>query len=643
MCGIAGFIDSKLVHRDSEQILSRMLASIVHRGPDDVGIWRNGAVNLGHRRLSIIELSPLGHQPMVSRSGRFVLVFNGEIYNHRNLRQELQAREHQFKGNSDTEVLLELIEERGLIEALTRSVGMFSLALWDRREQTLQLARDRFGEKPLYYGWHQNTLLFGSELKALIAHPAFIREVDRDALLELMRYGYVPAPYSIFANTCKIRPGTIRTFHVPGDRAGATTQANCSGVEAEYWTHQEIMVAGASRPFAGSLSDAVDQLESLLSAAVRLQLEADVPVGAFLSGGIDSSTVVALSQQVSSRPIRTYSIGFAEDAVNEAEHAKAVARHLETQHTEFYVGSADVLAVIPKLPTMYDEPFGDSSAIPTHLVAGLARREVTVALTGDGGDEMFYGYPKYAAGARFAAMGGRPVMGRLIGALPWTCIERVGSHFPATIRTKLTAGRFQTLQRLLSSTRPQTAAQIVSQQYNNAADIAIGGRVRASAFAVSRPASLERSYERMAMLLDRETYLPDDILAKVDRATMAVSLESRAPILDHRIAEFAATLPIEFLAGAGRTKTVLRELLYRKVPRHLVDRPKAGFSIPVARWLREDLNAWGQDLLHSRKAEDLVNLDRCRQLFESHARCEKDYSAIIWTILSFLAWTEQWL
>ena len=642
MCGLAGFVDARLGEAEASRRLADMLTSIAYRGPDDSGTWLEGPVAIGHRRLAIVDLSPLGHQPMVSNSGRLVMAFNGEIYNHKLLRKELEERGCSFRGHSDTEVLLALIEEGGLEAALHKCVGMFALAVWDRSARKLQLARDRFGEKPLYYGWHGGAFVFGSELKALTLHPAFAKEPDRDSLVEILRFGYVLAPHSIYQSTYKVRPGTLITLQLP-QGSQHLTKENSLVAEVTYWSHQDSVLRAMERPFAGSLADAAAELEVLLTDAVRLQMQADVPLGAFLSGGVDSSAVVSLMQQQSSQRVRTYSIGFEFDSFNEAPYAKAVAGQIGTHHTELYVGQADALAVIPLLPAMYDEPVADSSQISTHVVAKLARNDMTVVLTGDGGDELFCGYNKYLLGRRFTALAGRRLLAATLGVMPWNGIEKSASLLPRPLRTRFAAARFKALHRLLASPGHRQMAEFFSELYRDSHELVLGGRLRASPFSAARPARLEELYEPMAMLLDRETYLPDDVLAKVDRATMSVSLESRAPLLDHRIAEFAASLPLQYLVNGGQTKRVLRQLLYKRVSPDLVDRPKAGFSVPVTKWLRLELNTWATDLLNSRKCADLLDMDRCRALFDVHNRGERDMSAVCWAVLSILGWAEQWL
>jgi asparagine synthase (glutamine-hydrolysing) len=644
MCGIAGFLDIRAIAERNARSLAGMLDSLTHRGPDDVGTWHHGGISIGHRRLSIVDLSPLGHQPMPSASGRYILAFNGEIYNHKALREQLTAQGWSFRGHSDTEVLLALIEEVGLEQAVIQCVGMFALVLWDTRTRTLKLARDRFGEKPLYYGWHAGQFLFGSELKALTAHPAFQKKVDHSALYQLLRLGYVPAPYCIFQNTFKLPQASILTLRIP-DNCDALSEQSCRQTVVPYWSVDEVAIRGIEERFTGSFDDATDKLEAILMEAVGLQMQADVPLGAFLSGGIDSSVIVALMQRQSSRPINTFSIGFDDARFNEAEHAKAVAKHLGTKHTELYVNSRDALDVIPLLPRMYDEPFGDSSQVPTYLVSKLARQHVTVSLSGDGGDEMFYGYSKYSFGQCFAELPFRQSWGRLVGALPWAAIEQAGRVLPSALGRKVQSSRFEYLHALLSAKDNAAIAENIAMIYRRPEDLMAQKPTYPKLFGGSSDNAISQCYQTAAMVLDRKSYLPDDILVKVDRASMAVSLESRAPLLDHRIVEFAARLPVSFLSEGGMSKRILRHVLYRHVPQSLVDRPKAGFSIPLAGWLRGELRNWAIDLLDdsSRQQDEFLNLPECRSLLHSHLAGKRDASSALWPLLMFQAWRREWL
>ena len=581
---------------------------------------------------------------MISDSERYVLALNGEIYNHKALRGGLEAQGKAFRGRSDTEVLLGLIDEVGLEHAVEECVGMFALALWDREARTFQLARDRFGEKPLYYGWHRGRFLFGSELKSITSHPAFEMSVDQEALSLLLRFGYIPSPYCIFRDTFKLLQGSILTLHVPDDDVTLTAQT-CQQTVRRYWSAEEVAVRGMDAPFTGSFTEAADRLEELLGDAVQLQMQADVPLGAFLSGGIDSSVVVALMQRNSSRPVKTFSIGFDDARLNEAEDAKRVADYLGTEHSELYVSSRDALDVIPLLPTIYDEPFGDPSQIPTYLVAKLARQQVTVSLSGDGGDEIFGGYTKYRAGQRVESLPCRQAWGRLVGALPWRAIEHIGGFFRTSIAGKLRASRFDRLRALLSAEDQAAIAEQVSIVCGHPERL-MKTPPRPSNGVVAPPhAALNGRYQTLAMVLDRQRYLPDDILTKVDRASMAVSLESRAPLLDHRIVDFAARLPPGFLSEGTKSKTLLRAVLYRHVPQALVDRPKAGFGIPLGSWLRDELREWARDLLSGSpdEADTFLNLEVCRAILEAHIRGERDEAMMLWPLLMFQTWRREWM
>jgi len=639
MCGIAGFLQTRLAVQPTVDAvaptLQAMLDRIAHRGPDDCGTWVHDGLALGHLRLAIVDTSPSGHQPMLSAGGRYVLAYNGEIYNHAALRKELIARGASFRGHSDTEVLLALISELGLPAALDRCVGMFAIALWDRDERRLSLARDRFGEKPLYYGWQRDSFLFGSELKALAAHPSFERRLDHDALAQLLRYGYVAAPHSIYEGVHKVEPGTILTL----DAANGARRHDVQ----RFWQPQAAFARGLAQPFRGDFEEATDALEERLREAVKGQMQADVPLGAMLSGGIDSSVVVALMQAQSTQPVRTYCIGFDTPALDEAPHARAVARHLGTTHAELYVSSAHARAVIPRLPAMYDEPLGDSSQIPTFLLAGLVRRDVTVALSGDGGDEVFGGYPKYLLGRRFAQQPARRALGALLGALPWRAAEALGTRLGGRLAARLRVERLQLRHALLAARGPRDIAEVLARVSPDELRLVPGARRLDSVFSHA-PAGLDGlDPVRLAMLLDQCSYLPGDILAKVDRATMAMSLESRAPLLNHRVAEFAASLPTDHLVGGGLSKRILRAVLYRHVPRELVERPKQGFSAPLADWLRGDLHGWAADLIHDSKGSAALDRAACIALLERHRSGKADHAGVLWNVLSFLEWAQAWL
>lgn len=624
MCGITG-IFSPVAGCVPQNLLRAMTDTLHHRGPDDSDLWLDeaGGIGLGHRRLSIIDLSPLGRQPMHSASGRFVICFNGEVFNFARLRAELAPLGHAFRGGSDTEVMLAAIEEWGLTSAVKRFVGMFAFALWDRQERTLSLVRDRLGIKPLYYGFAGQDFVFGSELKALRAHPTFDGEIDREALTLYFRHNYIPAPFSIHQGAMKLPPGHILTL-VPGGQPELSA----------YWSAEEVYAKGATAMFCGTEAEALDQLEVLLKDAVALRMLADVPLGAFLSGGIDSSLVVALMQAQSPRPVKTFSIGFAEAAFNEAPHARAVAAHLGTDHTELMLTEQDLLDIVPQVPRFWDEPFADSSQIPTFAVCRLARQHVTVALSGDGGDELFFGYDRYFHAQRWWQRLSRvPLPARLLAArFARLRPERLARHF-GTYGQKV-LWRLDALgitefpafyKRLVSHhPRPWELAHGAGPEARTAIDL-----VRADADA----------YRAMS-LWDVLTYLPDDILIKVDRASMAVSLEARVPLLDHRVVEFAASLPTTFKVRDGSGKHLLKELLYRHIPRETVDRPKMGFGIPLHRWLPGELKTWAEDVLATgrRQSGDVLNFTLVDQYWRELLQGSTHRTYILWDVLMFLAW-----
>lgn len=640
MCGIAGM----MFCRDSElrSIVSRMVEMIRYRGTDDGGVWCDPSIGLGlgHARLSILDLSPAGHQPMESASGRYVIVFNGEIYNHLELRGQLTGLP--WRGHSDTETLLAAFETWGVEKALQATVGMFALALWDRVERRLVLARDRIGEKPLYYGWSNGTFLFASELKALNAYPGWRPEIDRDALALFMRYAYVPLPYSIYTGIRKLLPGTYTTISL-------ACAASYWPEPIPYWS--AAAVAGQARRCDWTDSMATDELNRLLSVAVKGQMVADVPLGALLSGGMDSSTVVAIMQASSSRPVKTFSIGFREDDYNEAPGAKAVAEHLGTDHTELYVSAADALAVIPLLPSMYDEPFGDSSAIPTHLVARLAKQQVTVALSGDGGDELFGGYNRYSWGSliwrRIARV---PAPMRTTAAYALTLLspeqwDRIGkmlkTELPASLQMATLGEKVHKLASVLDSgSQTELYRRLLSLQ-RETVSLVIGAQDK-PIWADAQAQQLgERDFSEEMMLHDLVGYLTDDILTKVDRAAMAISLETRMPLLDHRLVEFSWSLPLSMkIRAESRGKWLLRQVLYRYVPEHLVERPKMGFGIPLDSWLRGSLRDWAEALLdESRlKRDGYFHPDAIRAKWQEHLSGRRNRQYWLWNVLMFQVW-----
>ncbi len=646
MCGLAGFVGGDL--RDAQAIAGAMADAIAHRGPDSSGVWvdREGGVALSHRRLAIVDLSAAGHQPMLSDGGRYAMVFNGEVYNHLSLRHDLGERA--WRSHSDTETLLAGFETWGIEATLTRAVGMFAIALWDRRERVLHLIRDRVGEKPLYYGWAGDVLLFGSELKALQRHPAFDGKVDRDALALLMRHGYVPAPHSIWQGVRKLMPGTMVSLPF-----AYGTRAARDAVPSAYWSLEQTIIEGRDRPFRGDSREAVDRLESALLESVRLQNVADVPLGAFLSGGIDSSAVVSLMRQVSSRPVKTFTIGFDDARHDEAPHAREVARHLGTDHHEHYVTQADALAVIPRLPEMYDEPFADASQIPTALVCEAARRHVTVALSGDGGDELFGGYNRYVFGESVwgrVSKVPRPLrlaVAAAMRATPKAAFDGfnslVGPFLPQRLRVSHAGEKAMRIARVLAANGPQTLYRDVVSHWEDPASLVIDGREPQTSTPSISEALNGMSVGHYMMALDAATYLPDDILVKVDRAAMAVGLETRVPMLDHRIVELAWSMPLSMKISGGITKHVLRELLFRNVPRELIERPKQGFAVPLDQWLRGGLREWAESLLDPAllRQQGYFRSELISQRWNEHVSGRRDWHYYLWDVLMFQAWLQK--
>lgn len=648
MCGISGILDTSRRQEGKvlQEIARRMANTLLHRGPDDGGTWVDAAVGiaLGHRRLSILDLSPLGHQPMVSVCGRYVVSFNGEIYNFRALRDELANLGHSFRGHSDTEVLLSCISQWGLESAVVRFNGMFAIALWDREEQRLHLVRDRMGEKPLYYGWTGRTFLFASELKAILAHPQFDGEIDRGAVSLFMRHGYIPAPYSIYVGIQKVVPGTIVTI-APDPEIPSTIRP--------YWSVAAAVERGMAEPFRGTANEAISHLDELLSDAVKLRMEADVPLGAFLSGGIDSSIIVALMQAQSMRPVQTFSIGFHEAAYNEAAYASVIAKHLGTAHTELYVSPREALEVIPRLPAIYDEPFADSSQIPTYLLSKLTRNHVKVVLSGDAGDELFAGYNQYFWGGNFWKQTGWIPRGLLnliaagLTAVPpksWGTLFRIGSPILPTWLRKPDIGRkVHTLAEMLTAECPEAMYLKIISYWKPPASVVIGDCEPFTKLTDrSQWINCLDAVEKM-MAVDMMMYLPDDILVKVDRASMAASLEARVPLLDQRIIEFAWRLPVSMKVHEGQGKWILRQLLKRYVPPAFFDRPKMGFSVPIDSWLRGPLIDWAETLLDERRLREqgIFNPEPIMQKWREHLLGTSNWSEQIWLVLMFQAWLDQ--
>ena len=650
MCGIVGFLGG-LAGDDQfadSAVLQRMADTIKTRGPDDAGYWADSdrRIGLGHRRLSIVDLSPAGHQPMVSSSGRYVVVYNGEIYNHLDCRASLamSGASVDWRGHSDTETLLAGFDAWGIQGTAERCIGMFAFAVWDKQTRTLTLARDRLGEKPLYYGWQGTgqhaTFMFGSELKALKAHPAFAAGIDRNALCLLMRHNYIPAPYSIYQGIAKLDAGCLLTVSL----------AQPESKLVRYWSATEVAVAGCATPFTGTPTQAVDALEVLLKSAVQRQMMADVPLGAFLSGGIDSSTVVALMQAQSSRPVKTFTIGFNEEGYNEAVHAKAVAKHLGTDHTELYVSPEQALDVIPRLPMLYCEPFSDSSQIPTFLVSQLARQQVTVSLSGDAGDELFCGYNRYLLANKLwkklsvLPISSRRIAARGLNALSpsrWNALlEPVQGLLPNSLRKANLGDKLHKAAGVLASGSFDALYLGLVSHWDDPTSIVIGGTEPSTLLTGNAPALDGLDDIQRMMALDTLTYLPDDILAKVDRAGMGVSLEGRVPFLDHRVVEFAWTLPQSLKLRDGVGKWVLRQVLYRHVSKELIERPKMGFGVPIGDWLRGPLRDWAENLLDEARLqrEGYFNPVPIRQKWAEHLSGARNWQYQLWNVLMFQAW-----
>jgi asparagine synthase (glutamine-hydrolysing) len=640
MCGIAGLWDPARRGGDLARSVRAMTEVMAHRGPDGSGYWHDDetGVALGHRRLSVVDLSPAGHQPMVSADGRWVITYNGEIYNAADLRPELEALGARFRGHSDTEVMLEAFAHWGIEATLPRLIGMFAFALWDTRSRTLYLIRDRLGIKPLYWGRFGGLLLFGSELKALRVHGGWTPEIDRGSVASYMRHNYVPGPWSIYRNVSKLQPGCIAVFRV--DREPEVRR---------YWSLEDIVRSGIANRSQMDEVQAADALEALLSDAVRRRMVADVSLGAFLSGGIDSSTVVALMQANASQPVRTFSIGFHEQGYDEAKHAKAVAAHLRTDHTELYVEPQHARDVIPHLTDIFDEPFADSSQIPTYLVSEMTRRHVTVALSGDGGDELFAGYVRY-----FQAMTLLPVLRRLpagaraavagmIRRVPPSSWSSLFQMLPERYRPPQPGDRMHKFADILNETPSSYYRRLVSHWPEPEALV----RGTQEHHSILWDAAVEKQtpdpVERM-QYLDTVTYLPDDILTKVDRASMAVSLEARVPLIDHRVVAFAWTLPLSLKVRNNTGKWLLRRVLERHVPKALVDRPKMGFGVPIDSWLRGPLREWAEALLCERRlaAEGFFDPAMVREKWTQHLGGRVNHQYLLWDVLMFQAWKERW-
>jgi asparagine synthase (glutamine-hydrolysing) len=631
-----------------------MTNSLLHRGPNDGDVWINDncEMALGHRRLSILDLSSQGHQPMSSESGRFLITYNGEIYNYLEIRRELE-RDHlvsSFRGNSDTEVILAAIEGWGIERAVSKFNGIFAFALWDEKERELCMVRDRVGVKPLYYGWAGKSLIFASELKALKKHPHFNREINETAVSMYFNHNYIPAPYSIFKGTFKLLPGHIIRFGIAGNSPDKSRPLPSE----PYWSAEDLWIQGALNPLQCEEIEAVDQLEKLMSDAVRLQMVSDVPLGAFLSGGIDSSIVTSLMQSHSQRPIKTYSIGFLENGYNEAAYAKKVANFLGTDHVELYVTDKQAQDVIPLITGMYDEPFADSSQIPTFLVSKLAKSNVTVALSGDGGDELFSGYGRYTHANKiwtdlsYLPNSLKKVAHSGIRCLPTTVLDTLG--YPLNPLLKILGyrpgrigERLKRYSNILSlQTREQVYHSVVS--YSGSQDNPAVRPVEPMSLFFQECAShAALDYFQLMSLWDLITYLPDDILVKVDRASMSVALEARVPILDHHIIEFSASLPTAMKIKSGSGKWVLKQVLERYLPVELTSRPKMGFGVPIEKWLTGTLRGWAENLIEQidEASLGLLNTSLIKRLWNEHCSGQYNWSYKLWGILMFQSWLRE--
>lgn len=647
MCGITGFISSAHIDSEDINVIKKMADRISSRGPDSCGYWTDAVVALGHRRLSILDLSDHGAQPMHSLSKRYTLIFNGEIYNNSDLRAELDVNHILWRGHSDTETLLAGFDLWGVKNTVQKCIGMFAFAVWDNFNRNLILCRDRIGEKPLYYGWQKgdrgDAFLFGSELKALTVHPFFSASISRNSLCLLMRHNCIPAPYSIYHGIFKLEPGSLLTVSLEHQEPKIES----------YWSSANSVIAAMDEPFSGSPEQAIIELEEVLTSAVRRQMTADVPVGAFLSGGIDSSTIVAMMQKLSVNPVKTFTLGFDVEGYNEAIHAKAIAKHLGTDHTELYVSPRQALEVIPHLASLYCEPFSDSSQIPTYLVSKLARQQVTVSLSGDGGDELFCGYNRYVLTQKLwrslsvLPVGVRHLASRGLTALSpkgWNVLMAMLQGFlPNALQLASPGDKLHKAAGVLTAKSVDELYLGLVSQWADPASVVIGGR-EPPTLLTSHSIELDCLDEiQKMMVLDVLTYLPDDILVKLDRASMGVSLESRVPFLDHRLMEFAWSLPQNLKLREGTSKWVLRQVLYRHVPKEFIDRPKMGFGVPIGDWLRGPLLEWAEELLDESRLlrEGYFHPKPIRQKWTEHLSGKRNWQHHLWTVLMFQAWLEE--
>ena len=656
MCGITGVFGTDNLP-NTDECINRMTNVLIHRGPDDRGTWidKESGIAFGHRRLSILDLSEAGHQPMHSKCGNFVLSFNGEIYNHLDLRKELETYSENNKessiaweGRSDTETLLEGFSHFGIKDTLIKAVGMFAIALWDKDNRKLYLARDRFGEKPLYYGWSNKSFIFGSELKALKEFDSFSNDIDRDSLNIFMRHGYIPSPRSIYKDIYKLEPGILLTIDIEGTDLNHPKKVEDSLNKDIWWSLSESTIKAKQDIITDEVLG-IEELEKSLINSISLQSIADVPLGAFLSGGLDSSLIVALMQSISSSKINTFSIGFKEEEYNEAKYAKAVAKHLDTNHTELYLSFNDALELIPKLPELFDEPFGDSSQLPTYLVCLMAKKHVTVALSGDAGDELFGGYNRHLQAPKvWKIISCLPtsilnIFSFIILKLPVGLINQIGLLLPGRYKVIFLGDKLlKFIDGINKFKREEDLYLSLVSEWEDPSSLVLDSKEPDSLLRNNSSWPVLSSFEERMMFLDTSTYLPDDILVKVDRSSMAASLETRVPFLDHRVVEIALRLSLDQKIRNGKGKRILRKILNKYVPEHLIKRPKQGFGIPLAEWLRGPLREWAEKLIDKDRLnkEGYLNSKLVGQRWEEHLSRERNWEHSLWSVLMFQAWLE---
>lgn len=651
MCGIAGYISDE---KFDSNIAMQMCDKIKSRGPDDFGIWTdyNCGIHLTHRRLSILDLSEAGSQPMISKSGRYVIAYNGEIYNHMYLRKEIEKKSFNpisWRGFSDTETLLQSIEFWGLFETLKKAVGMFAFTIWDRKEKHLYLVRDRIGEKPLYYGFSKNVFLFASELKSIKVHPAFNSELDINSIGLQQQFGYVPSPHTIYKNINKLDPGTILKI----DFQNGFKKAINSIEKTKYWSIKNSIIKGKNNPFLGNSNEAAKKLDSLLTNSIKQQMISDVSLGAFLSGGIDSSAVVALMQAQSTSPIKTFTLGFNERVYDESVHAKKIANHFGTDHHEIILSSNDVLSSIPSISSIYDEPFSDSSQIPTYLISKFAKNYVTVSLSGDGGDEIFGGYNRYLFVEKFwhsisfLPLSSRKIIKKILKRIPNYNIEKFISLFQFLLSKKFKnyniVDKIQKILNILDSSNINELYMRLISHWTPEQLLINKNLINKNEILKNFSCDLDLNHTEKIMAIDSMIYLPDDILVKTDRASMSVSLENRSPFLDYRIFEYSWSLPKEMKIYKGKTKWILREVLKNYLPIDLIERPKMGFGLPLDIWLRTSLRDWAEELLNENKLKNQCFFDvkYVRKKWSEHISGEKNWHNHIWNILMFQSWYEK--